>query len=156
MKLLLVVLLFTQLKTLHGSIRNVTGLYEFADCSCTVLNCLEQNSYQLNHHDDGSLTIIYRNYLSARGRVTLLGNGSTRLSIDWLPLMDFDTNCTGIWNPRDKTVPLNCGDQYRYCRARLRCTENSGPCWSASSQSSRNQMIYSICSIVFVLTKLFN
>jgi len=135
-----------------AALTDLSGVYDFQDCSCTVLRCLERSLYQINQTQNGDFTINYLfNILAARGKITTVNNGQqTQLSMQWLPGMDFDTNCTGIWIPTKRSIDLKCGDQYRYCTGQFKCRENSGPCAKNSSTALSIQYCSALWKMIFI------
>jgi hypothetical protein len=124
---------FISLLTIHfskGIVRDLSGLYNLDSCSCTVLRCLPSYIYEFNQSQNGELRIyIHSNILAGRGQTISINNGQElHLFIEWLPGMDFDTNCTGHWLPLKKSIEFKCGNQNRYCTGQFSCRQNSGPC----------------------------
>ncbi|UJR34252.1 hypothetical protein I4U23_021656 [Adineta vaga] len=117
--------------------QDLSGSYHFLHCSCTVLRCLEVSPYRLYQSANGDMTINYQsNKLAAFGKITTINNGQqTQISMRWIPGMDFDTNCTGLWIPKQRSFDLKCGDQQRYCTAHFQCQSNSGPCATTTTTS---------------------
>jgi hypothetical protein len=134
-----------------AALTDLSGVYDFQDCSCTVLRCLEPSPYQINQNQNGDFTITYSVNIAARGKITTVNNGQqTQLSMQWLPGMDFDTNCTGRWIPTKRSIDLECGDQYRYCTGQFKCRENSGPCAKNSSTALSIQYCSAFWKMIFI------
>lgn len=133
-----------------AAVRDLSGLYDFLDCSCTTLRCLEPSFYRLIQTANGAFTINYQgNRLAAYGNVTEINNGrQTRVSMRWLPGMDFNTNCTAAWVPNRRSMDLRCGDQYRYCTAQFKCRDQSGPCALRSSAAASRQPLHILSQIM--------
>jgi hypothetical protein len=131
-------------------LRDLSGSYNIENCSCTVLRCLAPYLYQFNQTKNGDLLIhIFSNTLAARGKTISINNGQqTQISIQWLPGMDFDTNCTGLWMPATRSIELRCGDQYRYCSGQFQCRQNSGPCANNSSTTLYVQYINALGKLI--------
>jgi hypothetical protein len=157
MKIFLVFIFFLIINFNEAVIRDLSGLYDFEDCSCTVLRCLERSFYRINQNEDGDFIIYYRDsVVAAWGKTISINNGrQTQVSIRWLPGMDFDTNCTGIWIPSKRSIDLKCGDQYRYCTGQPKCRNNSGPCATNNSISLNIQYIKNLWKIIISLSLLF-
>ena len=138
---LLILIVWTRL-VIVTSIQDLTGSYNFDNCSCTVLRCLSPSSYQLNQSQNGDVIVRYLNQRAASGKAVSVDNGRrTQLFIRWEPGMDFDTNCTGLWISEKRFVDLKCGGVNQYCTGRLQCLEKSGPCTMSTSAAGHRQSI---------------
>ncbi|CAF1076412.1 unnamed protein product [Rotaria sordida] len=140
----------------EATIQDLSGSYDFENCACTVLRCLEKSSYRFNQSQYGDFTIYYKfNIEAAYGKTISINNGQqTQIFMKWLPGMDFDTTCTGTWIPTRRLIELKCGDQYRYCTGQFKCRNNSGPCAKNSSTSLVIQYINTLSKIIICLLLL--
>ncbi|CAF1627500.1 unnamed protein product [Adineta ricciae] len=108
------------------------------------------------HSPTGHMTINYRsNILAAYGQITPVENGrQTQISMQWIPGMDFDTNCTGLWIQTKGMFDLKCGNQQQYCTAQFECQKNSGPCFTNASNTFSSHfkpiLIKIVVGIVFL------
>jgi hypothetical protein len=152
MNFLFILLILISTYLIEASVRDLSGSYDFENCSCTVLRCLEPYLYRLNQTQNGDFIInLFFNIPAARGKTTSIGNGQqTQLFMQWLPGMDFDTNCTGLWMPKTRSIDLKCGDQYRYCTAQLKCRDNGESC-AKNSSFSLNACWKVIMGLIFLL-----
>ncbi len=146
-----IILLLTNFN--EAAVKDLSGLYNFQDCSCTVLRCLEPYYYEIKQAQNGNFVIYYRvTIVAALGKTTSINNEQqTQVSMNWLPGMDFDTSCTRLWVPKKRSIELKCGDQYRYCTAQLKCRDNNGVCATNSSTSLNKQYIGTVWKIIISL-----
>ncbi len=153
MKIFLFFIIFLIPDFNEAVVRDLSGTYDFQDCSCTVLRCLESSFYQITQTQNGDFTIYYTsNIIAGLGQTTSINDGQqTQVSIRWLPGMDFDTTCTGLWVPTKRSIDLKCGDQYRYCTGQLKCRQNSGSCAKNGSTSLNSQYIETIWKTIISL-----
>ena len=156
MHILLLITMVSARLVIVTSIQDLTGSYNFDNCSCTVLRCLSPSSYQINQTQNGDVIVRYLNQRAASGKAISMDNGRrTQLSIRWEPGMDFDTNCTGLWIPEKKFIDLKCGGLTQYCTGRLQCLDKSGPCAMSTSSACRHQSVSWLSnvflSVLFVL-----
>jgi len=152
MKIFLYLIVFLLTNFNEGAVTDLSGLYNFQECSCTVLRCLEPFYYQINQKQNRDFEIYYRvTVLAALGKTTINNKGETQVSMYWLPGMDFNTNCTGLWVPTKRSIELKCGDQHQYCTAQLTCRNNNGVCATNTSVSLNNQYIGTVWKIIISL-----
>ncbi|CAF2790781.1 unnamed protein product [Rotaria sp. Silwood2] len=156
MNILFVILIFIIRHFSEATIQDLSGSYDFENCACTVLRCLEKSIYRFNQSQNGDFTIYYKfNIEAAHGRAISINNGQqTQVSMRWLPGMDFDTVCNGTWIPTRRLIELKCGDQQRYCTGQFKCRYNSGPCAKNSSTSIFIQYMNSLSKIIISLLLL--
>ncbi|CAF1140250.1 unnamed protein product [Adineta steineri] len=149
-------MIFTKINVNTAAIQDLSGFYNFTNCACTVLRCLEPSFYEINQNQNGDLAVTYLyTTLVARGKATLVNNGQqTQVSLQWSQT-DFYTNCTGTWIPTKRTIDLKCGDQFRYCTGQLQCRGNSGACAKNNSMTLNIHYVSSfwkmIISTIFLL-----
>jgi len=152
MKIFLYFIIFLLTNFNEGAVTDLSGLYNFQECSCTVLRCLEPFYYRINQNQTGDFVIYYLVTVpAALGKTTINNKGQTQVSMNWLPGMNFNTNCTGLWVPTKRSIELKCGDQYRYCTAQLTCRSNNGVCATNTSMSLNNQYIGTVWKIIISL-----